>query len=234
MAQKTNINNLSVSEKFYSIQGEGRTMGFPAIFLRLSGCNLLCKSEDWICDSIEVWKKGTKTAFEDVFNDLDIQRLQNGVHLVITGGEPMLHKQAIIRFLNWIQNKYFFNPYVEIETNGTIDPEGLGYLVKNWNVSPKLLNSGEEFEKRFNVDVLKEFNARNSMFKFVVKNELDVIEIFTNYGFVRKDRIYLMPAGATREELDLVRPEVIELCKKYMLKYTERLHIVAWDKKTGV
>jgi 7-carboxy-7-deazaguanine synthase len=233
--QKINTEHLSISEKFYSIQGEGRTMGFPAIFLRLSGCNLLCKSDDWICDSIEVWKKGIKTTFEDVFDPLDIERLKNGVHLVITGGEPMLHQNQIIEFFKWFREEHGFKPYIEVETNGTVLPERALYLyINQWNVSPKLLNSGEDFDKRFNLQVLKTLNGTNSMFKFVIKNELDVIEIFTNYGFLKKQKIYLMPAGATQEELNAVRTDVIELCKKYILKYTERLHIVAWNKKTGV
>jgi 7-carboxy-7-deazaguanine synthase len=229
------INNLHISELFYSIQGEGRTMGFPAIFLRLSGCNLLCKSEEWICDSIKVWQKGTKTEFENVFDEVNVERLKNGVHLVITGGEPMLHEKSVVAFLHWFKKRYGFKPYVEIETNGTIRPDkAMVNLVNQWNVSPKLLNSGEEFDRRFIPDTLKFFNGLNSMFKFVVKNELDVIEIFTNYGFIKVSKIYLMPAGATKKELDAVRQEVLELCKRYMFKYTERLHIVAWNKKTGV
>ena len=34
--------DLAVSEDFYSVQGEGPTMGAPAVFLRLKGCNLTC------------------------------------------------------------------------------------------------------------------------------------------------------------------------------------------------
>ena len=62
------MSNLVVSEKFYSIQGEGISTGVPAVFLRLAGCNILCKGKGWICDSIEVWKKGVKTEFKDVLS----------------------------------------------------------------------------------------------------------------------------------------------------------------------
>ena len=43
-----------------------------------------------------------------------------------------------------------------------------------------------------------------------------------------------MPAGDNQELLNKTRLIVIELCKKYILKFTDRIHIVAWDKKTGV
>lgn len=232
---KENKSSLHISEKFYSIQGEGKTTGYPSIFLRLSGCNLLCKSDSWICDSIEVWRKGKSVSFENVFDDLDIERLKNGAHLIITGGEPMLHQKNIASFLAYMQMNYGFVPFVEIETNGTIIPQKeLIFDVKQWNVSPKLLNSGENFEKRFNREAFEKFNKLNSIFKFVVEKEEDIVEIFTNYGYLNKNRIYLMPAGETQEKLNQIRLEVIELCKKYILKYTDRIHIVAWNKKTGV
>jgi len=34
--------NIRISEHFYSLQGEGKTMGVPAIFIRLQACNLMC------------------------------------------------------------------------------------------------------------------------------------------------------------------------------------------------
>lgn len=228
-------NILYISEKFYSIQGEGRTVGTPAVFIRLSGCNLLCKSDSWVCDSIEVWKKGTKVSFENVLTEIEIQDLKNGAHLVFTGGEPLLHQESIASFIKFIQINYQFIPYIEVETNGTIEPiKRLFFYVKQWNVSPKLLSSGEAFEKRFFIDVLLRFNSLNSIFKFVVHSELDVIEIFNNYGVLNKNKIYLMPAGDSQELLEEKRIEVIELCKKYVLKFTDRLHITAWNKKTGV
>ena len=232
--KKSNI--LVVSEKFYSIQGEGRTTGFPAIFLRLSGCNLLCQSENWVCDSIKVWKKGTKTEFENVFTDEEIHLLRNEVHLVVTGGEPMLHEEKLIDFFKWFYDKYKFIPYIEFETNGTIFPAPyLVRIVKNWNVSPKLSNSGESKDRRFNEQNLRLFNMLpSSMFKFVVQTEEDVEEIFRDFSFMQKRKIVLMPAGENQKELNKVRVNVIELCKKHLLKYCDRLHIIAWNKKTGV
>lgn len=227
---------LSVSEKFYSIQGEGQTMGMPSIFLRLSGCNLLCKSDSWVCDSIDVWKKGIKTPFSEVFTDSEIYALNQGAHLILTGGEPFLHASNLTRFLEWFYHVHHFKPIIEVETNGTIIDHGLAEWIMYFNVSPKLSNSGEKKEKRFNEYALKFFNYyKNAIFKFVISSEVDVEEMnreFLPYINVRK--VVLMPAGATQEELNKTRLLVIEQCLKNGLRYCDRLHIVAWNKKTGV
>lgn len=230
--------SLVVSEKFYSVQGEGRTVGTPAVFLRLSGCNILCQSESWICDSIEVWKKGKKTPFEQVLTGELFEKLQAGAHLVITGGEPLLHQKAISEYLEWFSHHYFM-PVIEIETNGTIVPNHyLQTIVSYWNVSPKLLNSGEAFNKRFKPEAIEVFKHLNtSIFKFVIEKEEDFDDLTKSYLLLLQGsfpKIYLMPAGATQEELLITRPIVVELCKQHCLKFTDRSHIVIWNKKTGV
>jgi 7-carboxy-7-deazaguanine synthase len=230
-------NFLIVSESFYSIQGEGKTTGVPAVFLRLSGCNILCKSESWICDTIEVWKKGIKTPFEQVLQGDNFDKLRQGAHLVITGGEPLLHQKKIVEFIQWFEKGYGWRPIIEVETNGTIKPNDyLQMVVNHWNVSPKLYNSGEVFGKRFKPDALHCFNSlRTSIFKFVISKEEDFKDLSKTYlPLIQSSKVYLMPAGENQEQLLESRLTVVELCKEFCFKYTERLHIVIWNKKTGV
>lgn len=228
------MKKLIVSEVFYSLQCEGRAIGTPAVFLRLGGCNLMCNSEHWRCDTIEVWQKGKAIEFDKVIPEEMMVYLEDGAHLVITGGEPLLHQQTICEYLNYLREEQNLEPFVEIETNGTILP--LFYLqqiVKWWNVSPKLANCGEPVEKRINDIALTALSKLDSIFKFVIKENSDVIEVFSDFPVPEK-KIMLMPAGATREELNKTRLLVVETCKKFNLRYSERLHIVIWDKKTGV
>ena len=225
-----------ISEKFFSIQGEGVTTGCPSIFIRLSGCNILCKGEGWICDSIDVWRSGNKVNFEDVFTKREIASLKNGTHLIFTGGEPMLYQQQIIDFIYYLHDQFKFFPFTEIETNGTIIPtEQLIDLVDQWNVSPKLSNSGVSEDKRINPIALAKFDAIEQLiFKFVVANDKDVAEVAERYLPIDQKKIVLMPAGATQDELNKTRLIVVEACKAYGYRYSERLHIVIWNKKTGV
>jgi 7-carboxy-7-deazaguanine synthase len=228
--------NLIISELFYSIQGEGQTMGIPAVFLRLSGCNILCKGKGWICDSIEVWKKGIKTPFEEVLDSDLVQRLDNGAHLIITGGEPLLHQKKIVEFLEWFKQVNGWIPIVEIETNGTIIPiDGLTKLVAYWNCSPKLSTTGETRKRRYNEVALKKIQTlKNSIFKFVISEKADVLEMLNEFSVINMSQVVLMPAGENQELLNEKREMVLEQCIELGLRYCDRLHIVAWNKKTGV
>ncbi len=207
------MGSLVVSEKFYSIQGEGQTMGIPAVFLRLAGCNILCKGKGWICDSIEVWKKGTKESFEDVLIGEYFERLKEGAHLVITGGEPMLHQKKLKEFVMWFKESYGWLPIIEIETNGTILPDEYFFTVVDyWNCSPKLSTSGETKIRRFNEVSLDRLNkSTKTIFKFVISNESDVLEVLNEYGnTIDMKKVVLMPAGDSQNLLNKTRKIVLE------------------------
>lgn len=242
---------VKVSEYFGpTIQGEGKTMGVPAVFLRTSACNLLCggygtdkdkqlhDGATWRCDTIEVWKKGneyTPLALKDKFDEQGLlDRLKDGAHLVITGGEPLLQQKSLTDFLTLLPLSY-----VEVETNGTIIPAPqFDDFINQYNVSPKLANSGMPRDKRI-VKPSLEWHANNptSYFKFVVLDDKDIQEVNSDFVVpykIPKGRIYLMPAAETREQLQDRRQQVVELSKQQGYNYSDRLHIQVWDKKTGV
>ena len=261
--------HLFVSEAFYSIQGEGITQGKPSYFIRLSGCNLECGSTQeniskarkenwsqekvienimptasWVCDSIAVWLHGTKMSFDEVIKHLGdkifIDNISNDANIIFTGGEPLLHQQAIINFVNYIEQQYKIKPTVEIETNGTILPsKEFADIVTLWNVSPKLSNSGMSYERRINNVALQFFADVNvfSIFKFVVKTHEDFLEIINEYigpHNLPTEKIYLMPAADNRQDLIEVSRAIAEICLCYNFKFSNRLHLMIWDQKTGV
>jgi organic radical activating enzyme len=137
---------LNISEHFYSIQGEGFTVGQPAYFIRLQGCNLMCGGPNaslvkegkatWWCDSEVIWKSGSKVPYDDLIDawkeqDILERILEGNINLIWTGGEPTMprHVNAITEFMAHLTEKYpeqkVFN---EIETNGTIVVPDAFYL----------------------------------------------------------------------------------------------------------
>ncbi len=244
---------LNVAEYFYSLQGEGHTMGVPAIFLRLAGCNLLCGrgNATWECDSIQVWRNGTNRYHKDLIESMDshhdlLKRLENKIHLVITGGEPLLQQERLANFIHMLLEKYdIANPVIEMETNGTIMPNlDMKQHIRYWNVSPKLSNSGEPLEKRMIWDPLTYFALHpKAMFKFVVKDEKDVTEIYATFidklkGIINIDelkrKIWLMPACENIEDLMSINQVVAELAISNNFNFTSRLQIEIWNQTTGV
>lgn len=243
---------IGVSEIFYSLQGEGPFMGKPSVFIRLGGCNLLCggtgtdkdkslhNGATWRCDTIEVWQNSKTRTVEDLLESLNIEgltnHLDNGAHLIITGGEPLLWQKSLIQFLRLFPVEEI--PFTEIETNGTILPDNeLDRFVNQYNVSLKLKNSGMEIDQRWIDDSLKFLTeSSKAIFKFVVSDETDIIEIreFQHRYNIYSGRIWLMPAAETREQLNRNCKMVAELCKFERMNFSSRLQLNIWDQTTGV
>lgn len=234
---------MRVSEKFHSIQGEGKSMGVPAFFVRLKSCNLLCggvgtdkdgllhDGATWRCDSIEVWLQGKEEKVEDIVNEF--LAMPDNTHLIITGGEPLLQQREIIKLVEMLPS----NRIIEIETNGTIMPDPFLWGRVQWNVSPKLNNSGMPAHKRIHEDVIRRLAKLDSQFKFVIANETDLKEVWLSYVFamdLAMSQVWLMPAADDRQSLNEVSQVVIDLAKKYSVNFSNRLHIQLWNKKTGV
>ena len=245
----SNETKLPLSESFYSLQGEGPTTGHPAVFVRLAGCNLMCGGQGtqfdgelhngatWRCDTLEVWMQASMKTFDDTLDEESKQALRNGANLIITGGEPTMQDGKVTRYIDWIRETFNQNCYVEIETNGTITPsQQLRDRVNQFNVSPKLANSGNEKSTRWKPETIKVLNDHpGSVFKFVMTTMKDYDEIVLDYlDIIDRDKVWLMPSGENQELLNQSKQVVAELAKTKNHKLTTRLHIEIWDKKTGV
>lgn len=128
---------LMVNNIFFTIQGEGPFAGWPAVFIRLAGCNLQCPG----CDTLYTYRQET-----EVGEILQLVKEAAGTNkhrvVVITGGEPFrqpLHRLVALLLSHGYQ--------VQLETNGTlfqILPYGLPQLTvvcspKTGSINAKLL-----------------------------------------------------------------------------------------------
>ena len=240
-------------EIFHTIQGEGVSAGLPAIFVRASRCNLHCR---W-CDTDYTWNfEGTpwshdldatpdyrKHRKEEVTIELTPGEIAEELRsyptrrVVLTGGEPLLQQEGWIELIKLLRQQdpdWIF----EVETNGTRAPiEALDEAVDQFNVSPKLSNSGMDEPTRIHPDVLNHFAASpKAWFKFVAAGPDDVEEITSlarRFG-LRPDRILLMPQGRTAAELAQNGPELAALCLDRGWRFCDRLHVRLWGDRRGV
>ena len=223
---------------FFSVQGEGHTMGLPAVFLRLHVCNLRCV---W-CDAYYTWNPKSKEFWTESY-ELTSSEVAEKVksawgcktdelsgRLVITGGEPLLQRNllddVIDRLPGWS---------IEIETNGTIMPTKLQLRTCQFNCSPKLQNSECSESARIRPEILRKINSVNSQFKFVVMKTKEIEEIESQFlPYIDRDKIVLMPQGVTAEEVAENARAVIEGAKAAGFRLLGRLHVSIWGAKRRV
>lgn len=240
-------------EIFHTLQGEGISLGMPAIFIRSSLCNLHCI---W-CDTDYTWNwENTPWEHEndaephykkfkqsEYILECSIESIVKQVtqisckNLIFTGGEPLLQQDgwlALITQLQAIDPTYRF----EVETNGTQLPNThLANKVSQFNVSPKLSNSNNSLSKRDNPNAMSWFaSSHKTWFKFVIQNAQDLEEVqqLERKYSISRSRILLMPEGRNESALEQRRLWLADICRDQEYRYSDRLHIQLWGTKRGV
>jgi organic radical activating enzyme len=240
-------------EIFHTIQGEGVSIGAPAVFIRASRCNLHCV---W-CDTDHTWNfektpwphekdaipgyakfRKAEVTFEIDPTDAAVRILSYGCpRTVITGGEPLLQQDDFLEMIGKIRARQPEHQF-EVETNGTRLPsDDFHQAVDQFNVSPKLSNAAMPEPLRLNAEALGFFaKSPKAWFKFVVAKPADLEEIQTLCALyqIPRQRLLLMPEGRTCEELDRHSPWLAEICRDLGFRFSDRLHIRLWGDKRGV
>lgn len=224
---------LVVSEIFGpTFQGEGPSCGRATGFLRLGRCNLACS----FCDSRHTWDWDRydpsvelhTTTVAAVLARLDAMSVSM---VVVTGGEPLLQQRQLRPLLEQVKDRAW---RVEIETAGTVAPTLAEGLVDQWNVSPKLANSGMALERRFKPAVLRALaSTGRAVFKFVASDPGDLDEIAGMVDQCGLEPVWVMPEGTDARtivsRLKQLAPPV--LARGWNL--TPRLHILVWGDERG-
>jgi len=240
---------LSDDKIFYTIEGEGEFVGMPSVFMRLSMCNLTCKGfasadSPHGCDSFVSWSIKNKMSFESIIKMLEDDgykdHLYNGAILKITGGEPLIQQNKLLRFIDYLFLQWGWVPRIDFETNATIQPSAkwrAGNIKATFTTSPKLSSNGDPLGKRYIPEVLDWHATYGSGFKFVIKNQSDMDEVMDNYVDkfdIPPSRVWLMPCCGSRQEHSEMSGMVAELAKKHYFNFSPRLQLVIWDKALKV
>ena len=166
-----------VSEIFYSIQGEGKHTGMPAVFLRLAGCSMGC---EW-CDTKYALTAGEEMNNLEVLVELSKYPCKT---VVVTGGEPT--EQDLPTLINVLKSA---GHVVHIETNGAndCDVSKADFVC----VSPKKYVSENMLKK---ADVIK----------LVVNEKTDLEDLKKYYNYENeKTTVYLQPESNKEENIAL-------------------------------
>ena len=185
-------------------------------------------------------------------NNKWMQSNGNDVHLIITGGEPLLGWQrAFPELLENDKMKDLIN--ITFETNGTqkIHPE-FGEYMKAWSkargdsyhsditfsVSAKLSASGEKWEDAVKPEIVADYEQYGTTYlKFVVENPDDFDEVdravkaYREAGF--QGVVYIMPVGGVVSVYENNKFNVADECMNRGYNYSPRLHVDLWGNSWG-
>jgi 7-carboxy-7-deazaguanine synthase len=150
--------SLKITEIFFSLQGESNTIGYPTVFIRLTGCPMRCS----YCDTAYAFHGGTKRSLEHILAEVGQYRTK---HVTVTGGEPLAQPGSHALMTALCDAGYS----VSLETGGAMDISAVDkrvYVV----LDIKTPASNEEHNNTYsNLEHIKPSDC----FKFVICNESD-------------------------------------------------------------
>lgn len=217
---------------------------------------------DWGCDSpAAIWPEAKhlqqRYSVEELWAEIKTMlpnkswttEAGNDIHLIFTGGEPLLPgwQKFYVKFFEYLKSTHNLPKNISFETNCTqkllpafedsvLDLQRYE-TVFTFCCSPKLSTSGEAFNDRVKLNVLEQYSdyANNIFLKFVVENENQVKEAIDDYvkNVSFSPITYLMPVGGTNEVYMQNKVAIHELAMKYGFRFSSRLQCEVSENKWG-
>lgn len=227
---------MRVVEIFVSKQGEGLWAGVESVFIRTLGCHLRCG----FCDTeYASWESGNglELSVEEIVGRIIIHRKR---HVVLTGGEPMLHAE-MVPLSKMLEREGL---KITIETSGTLELPVRAHLM---SISPKLSNSipfaaGEDVIRRHEYNRAKPEIVRQMIkkydyqLKFVIDRPQDFLEMekyLEELPGAKPTRILLMPQARTPEEMREKETWIREYAQQKGYRYAPRMQLEWYGNRRG-
>ena len=212
------MNTLRITEIFLSLQGESRSIGFPTVFVRLTGCPLRCN----YCDSAYAFSGGEVLELSDVLEKVECCGVK---HVCVTGGEPLAQRECL-NLLRQLCDKGY---EVSLETSGALDVSEVDpRVIKVMDL--KTPSSGEEPKNLYaNINYLSE----RDQLKFVIANRLDYLwakEVLAVQLQKTKAEVLFSPS------FEEIKPHqladwIVE--DKLAVRFQLQLHKILWGDEPG-
>jgi 7-carboxy-7-deazaguanine synthase len=149
---------LRITEVFFSLQGESVTVGYPTVFVRLTGCPLRCQ----YCDTEYAFKGGEWLSLPAILEKVAAYRTR---YVTVTGGEPLAQQPCLALLEKLCDAGY----HVSLETSGALDVAAVDRrVIKVMDL--KTPGSGEVERNRY--DNLQHLGSHDQV-KFVICNRDD-------------------------------------------------------------
>lgn len=211
--------NLQITEIFCSIQGESALVGWPTVFVRLTGCPLRCQ----YCDTAYAFHGGRKLALAEAL--AAVQAHQGIRHVCVTGGEP-LAQPASLPLMGALCDAGYV---VSLETSGALDISAVDARVQRV-LDLKTPGSGEQARNRWsNIDLLQP----HDQIKFVLcgRDDFDwAMEQIGTRGLSERCSIFFSPSHeqlGARELADWI------LEARAPVRLQMQLHKLLWNNQPG-
>jgi 7-carboxy-7-deazaguanine synthase len=209
---------LRINEIFHSLQGEADAVGYPTVFVRLTGCPLRCR----YCDTEYAFHAGDWLELEAV---LDKVRGYGARHVCVTGGEPLAQPNCL-KLLERLCDQGF---QVSLETSGALDIAPVDARVSRV-VDVKTPGSHEAERNRLeNFELLGPLDQ----LKFVIcsREDYDWSKAFLlEHGLSKRCRILFSPS------YNEVSPTALAdwiLADRLPVRFQLQLHKILWGDTPG-
>lgn len=211
-------NSLRITEIFYSLQGETRTVGLPTVFVRLTGCPLRCT----YCDTAYAFKGGQILSLDDILEKVKAYKPR---YVTVTGGEPLAQANCL-PLLTQLCDAGF---EVSLETSGAIDVSQVDKRVIKI-LDLKTPASGEMSKNLYeNISHL----LPHDQVKFVICNKEDYEwskAILQQYQLNQKSEILFSPSYTDIKARDLAQWIIDD---NLPVRLQIQLHKYLWGEETG-
>lgn len=209
---------LRLTEIFLSLQGESNSVGWPTVFVRLTGCPLRCT----YCDTTYSFHGGEWWEIDAIV--AEVARL--GVrHVCVTGGEPLAQKRCLVLLQRLCDAGYA----VSLETSGALDIAGVDPRVARV-VDIKTPDSGEAHRNLWsNLPLL---TPRDEV-KFVIGSRADYEwsrAVVAEHALAARCDVLFSPSFGRVAPRDLAQWIIDD---RLPVRFQLQLHKVVWGDEPG-